>query len=157
MGLGLCLYTTLMWLTKLDTTYLSFGKYLDMAIVVLPVLMILWAIRQENNSYGVTFVGRMVIAIFVGAVSYLIYDPFLYIYHQYINPEWFNAVLNLKETELRAANVPEDRITEALLKMKETNVAQSGIFRFSSLIPSVVVLPGLIALVSFLFIRRRQK
>lgn len=157
MGLGFCLYTTLMWLTKLDTTYLSYGHYLDMAIIILPIGMIFWAIRQINYASSVTVVQRIVIAIFVSAVSYLIYDPFLYVYHQYINPEWFNAVLDLKEIELKAANASQETILNTLQKMKDSNIAQTGLYRLSSFLPSVIILPTLIALISIVFIRAKPK
>ncbi len=155
MGIGFSLYTTIMWLTKLDTAYLSFGQYLDMAIIILPIVIILWAIGQENNAYQVTIVQRISIAIFVAAISYLIYDPFLYVYHHFINPEWFASVLNLKETELKAINISEDKILNTLQEMKDSNIAQSGLFRLSTFIPSVLILPTLIALVSLVFIRKK--
>lgn len=153
LGLGFCLYTTLMWLSKLDTTYLSFGQYLDIAIIILPISIIFWAIKQEKQASGVTIVQRIVIAIFVGTISYLIYDPYLYVYHQYINPDWFSPVLDLKVAELRAANVPEDNIAMTLQKMKDSNVSQSGLFRLSTLVPSVFIIPTFTALLSLLFIR----
>lgn len=157
LGFGFCLYTTIMWLTKLDTTYLKFGQFVDMAIIILPIVMIFWAIRQENNINQVTIVQRIVIAIFVGAVSYLIYDPFLYLYHHSLNPYWFNSVLNLKNTELRAANISEDKIIDALEKMKDSKVAQSSLFSLSTLVPSVLIVPTLIALFSVIFIRGKGK
>lgn len=94
---------------------------------------------------------------YVGAISYLIYDPFLFIYHHYINPDWFNAVLSLKELELKSVNTSQDIITNTLEKMKASNQAQSGLFRLSSLVPSVLILPTLIALVSLVFIKRKSK
>ncbi|WP_092895012.1 DUF4199 domain-containing protein [Algoriphagus aquimarinus] len=157
MGLAFCLYTTLMWLTKLDTTYLSIGQYVDMAIILLPIVMIFWAIKQETNSYQVSIIQRIGIAIFVSAISYLIYNPFLYTYHHFINPDWFGAVLNLKEVELTAVNVPQEEITATLENMKTSSVAQADLFRLSSLIPSVVVIPTLVALLSLIFIKNKVK
>jgi uncharacterized membrane protein YesL len=84
MGLSFCLYTTLMWLTKLDTTYLSVGQYLDTAIIALPIAMIFMAINHENKMYSVTILQRIGIAIFISLISFLIYDPFLYVYHHYM-------------------------------------------------------------------------
>ena len=156
MGFSFCLYTTLMWLTKLDTVYLSIGQYFDMAILILPILIILWAIKQENNLYTVTTVQKIIIAIFVGAVSYLIYDPFIYIYHNYINPDWFNSVLTLKEIDLNAVNIPHDKIVETLQKMKDSNVSQPGLFRLSTAIPSVIIIPTLIALISLIIVKRKK-
>lgn len=156
MGVFFCLYTTLMWLTELDTTYLNIGQYLDMLIIFLPITMIFWAIRQERNSYSVTILQRISITIFVGAVSYLIYQPYLYAYHTYINPDWFDSVLTLKDLELKASNTPPDQISETLEKMKGTNASQSGIYSFSSAVVSVFILPTLIALISLIFIRRKK-
>jgi hypothetical protein len=41
--------------------------------------------------------------------------------------------------------------------MKVSNVAQSGLFRLSTLVPSVLILPILIALISIIFIRGKGK
>lgn len=48
-GLLLGLYTTLMWLTRLDTTYLAIGQYLDMAVLLLAVGCLVAAIRQQRR------------------------------------------------------------------------------------------------------------
>ena len=157
MGLGFCFYTCFMWLSKLDSSYLSIGQYFDMAIIILPIIMIIWAIQVANQLYPINFFQRMLVAIYVGAISELIYDPFLYVYHHYINPNWFSYVLNLKEIELKAANIPEDMIRETLLRMQSSNIAQSGLFRLSSVIPSVVIIPIFLALISLLFIRKSAK
>lgn len=155
MGLAFCFYTVFMGLSRLDTTYLNIGQYFDMAIIILPISMIFWAIRQENNIYKVTILQRIIIAVFVSAISFLIYDPFLYVYHHYINPEWFTSVLYLKETELNAATIPQDKIMDTLKKMKNSNIAQSKLFSLSALVPTVFILPTLIALFSVVFIKKK--
>lgn len=155
MGLAFCYYTFFMWLTRLDTTYLNIGQYFDMAIIILPVLMILWAIKQENKKQKIVLFKRISIAIFVGLISFIIYDPFLYVYHHFINPDWFSSVLTLKEAELIAANTDTDLISEQLNKMKDTAITQSGLFRLSAIIPSVIIVPTLIALLSLIFIRTK--
>jgi hypothetical protein len=154
MGLGFCLYTTLMWLTKLDTNYLSIGQYFDMAIIALPIAVIFKAIYEENKSYPVTIMERIGIAIFVGFISFLIYDPFLYVYHNYINPTWFNAVLDLHENTLKAAGMDAVEITKQLDAEKAMNAKQTGVFKLGPFIASVLVLPTLIALISLFFIRK---
>lgn len=156
-GLSFCLCTILMWLTKLDTTYLNIGQYFDIAIILLPVLMIFWIIKKHIDWYKVTIIQRIVMAVFVGFIPYLIYDPFLYIYHHYINPDWYNAVLNLKETGLIAAHIPQNKITAILKEMKTSPLAQAGLFRLSTAIASVIILPVLIALISLIFIRNKIK
>jgi hypothetical protein len=157
MGLGFCLYTTLMWLTKLDTNYLNIGQYLDMAIILLPVGVIFKAISQENKAYPVTIGERIGIAIFVGLISFLIYDPFLYVYHNYINPTWFNAVIDLHEKTLNASGIDAVEIAKQLDLEKANNLKQSGLFKLAPFISSVIVLPILIALISLIFIRNAKK
>lgn len=156
MGLGFCVYTTFMWLTKLDSTYLKFGEYFDMAIIILPIVMILWAIKEAINDAQITIYQRIILAISIGAISYLVYDPFLFLYHHYINPDWFSSVVSLKESELRAEQFSEEKIIEIVQKMKNTNVAQADLFRLSSLVPSVLIIPTLIALLSLVFIKAKK-
>ena len=156
MGLGFCLYTTLMWLTKLDTTYLNIGQYFDILIIALPIAVIFKAIYEENKSYSVTILERIGIAIFVGLISFLIFDPFLYVYHNYINPTWFNAVLDLHENTLKASGIAAVDITKQLETEKAMNAKQAGLFKLMPFIASVVVLPALIALISMLFVRKRK-
>jgi hypothetical protein len=156
MGLGFCLYTTFMWLTQLDTTHLNIGQYLDMLIVFWPITVIFWAIRQENQKQALSVITRIGIALWIGLLSYLIYEPYLYTYHNFINPDWFSYVLDLKEAELKAAHTATEKITETLQQMIEANVQQNGIFKLSTFIPSVVVLPTLIALVTLVFIKKKN-
>jgi hypothetical protein len=156
MGLGFCLYTIVMWLTKLDSTYLNIGQYFDMAIILLPLSIISLGIYKQNKLRGATLLQRVFIAILIGMVSFIIYDPFLYFYHNVINPEWFSSVLTLKEVELTKANVSPDLIDEQLQRMKASSVANTGVFKLSSIIASVIVLPVLISFISFLFIKKQN-
>lgn len=155
MGLAFCFYTVLMWLTRLDTTYLNIGQYFDMAIIILPVLIIFWAIKQENQKQKINLFKRILIAIFVSLISFIIYDPFLYSYHHFINPDWFSFVLSLKEADLIAVNTDSNLIAEQLQNMKDTAIAQSALFRPSAIIPSVLIIPTLIALLSLIFIKSK--
>lgn len=154
MGIAFCGYTVFMWLTGLDTTYLHIGQYLDIAILILPITIIFLAIRSATAVGTVSVVQRVAIAIGIGFISFLVYAPFLFAYHSYINPAWFDSVLTLKESELIAKNVDAVLIAEQLEKMKATNKAQSGIM--NGFLPSVIILPVLISLLSLPFIRKRK-
>jgi len=156
MGVGLCLYTLLMWLTNLDSTYLHIGQYFDMAIILLPLSIISIGINKQNSLANITLLQRIVIAILIGAVSFLIYNPFLYFYHNVVNPEWFTAVLSLKELELTAANISPEVITEQLETMKNSSIANAGMFQVSSIIASVIVIPVLISFITLLFIKHKK-
>lgn len=156
MGIGFCLYTSMMWLTKLDTTYLSIGQYLDIAIILLPILVISFSIKNANESNSLKIWERVLIAMYVGIISYIIYQPFLYVYHHFINPTWFDAVLNLKKSELEAGNFSPEEIVSTLNKMKERNLLQDKIYSISTFLASVIILPILISLLSLLYIRNKR-
>lgn len=156
MGLLFCSYTILMWLLKLDSIFLNIGQYFDMAIILLPLTIISLAIHIENKRNSITLIKRLTIAIFISSISFIIYDPFLYIYHHFINPEWFVSVLELKERDLKTLQIPQNLINDELLKMKNSNVSQSGVFRLSSLIPSVIIVPVIIALLTLTFIKKSK-
>ncbi len=156
MGIGFCLYTTLMWLTKFDTTYLYIGQYLDIAIILLPIIIISKSIKYANHNVSVKVWERIFIAVYIGLISYVIYQPFLYFYHHFINPTWFDAVLNFKKAQLEADNLSSEEIFSILAKMKERNLKQDKLFSFSTFMASVIILPTLISLLSLLYIRQKK-
>lgn len=147
----LSLYTTGMWLTRLDTTYLAVGQYLDMAVVVLPVGLILAAIHQQRRFAPLRVWQRLGVGVGVGVVAELVYRPYLALYHAYLNPTWFSYVLALKRTELVAAGQQAAAITAELARLESNHARQAGVF--SGFWVSALVLPALVALLSLLFIR----
>lgn|GEM_PF-3404494 len=156
LGLGFCLYTTLMWLTQLDTTYLRYGQYIDIAIVLWPIAMICWAVKSEMDHYRVSVGQRIVIAVLMGCIAYVIYNPFLYTYHHFINPNWYASVLQLEEEKMRLASLPEIQIHAQLTKMGQSSVANPGLFQFSTFLASAVIVPVLSALLSMIFVRNSR-
>jgi len=157
LGIGLCLYTIFMWLSKLDSLYLNYGEYLDIIIFILPMLIVFRALKKAKKIYQLTFLKRFIIACSIGMISYLLYHPFLYYYHTKINPNWFDYVLRLKQLELSAENLSKAAIDDVLLKMRNVNLLQSKFFNLSSILSSIVVLPLIITLLSFIFIRNEDK
>ena len=154
MGVSFCVYSTIMWLSQLDTTYLYIGRYLDMAIVLMPIAIIFLGVRAAMQTGRVSFLKRILLAVCIGLVSFVIYAPFLFVYHNYINPTWFDAVLALRESQMAASQVEGVTIAAELQRLREFNQTQSGIL--NGFIPSVVVLPILIALISLPIIRNRK-
>jgi len=114
LGLALCLYTIFMWLSGLDTTRLAIGQYLDMAVIILPLFFTFLAVCKKSRETELTFFKRILTGLTVNFISFLIYNPFLIIYHHFINPDWLRYVLELKEKELLAQNATPDIIRSAL-------------------------------------------
>lgn len=156
MGLGFCLYTTIMWLTKLDTEFLEIGQYFDIAIIILPILMINLAIKKANNVVRLNVGKRIVLSIWVGLISFAIYQPFLYLYHNSINPSWFDAVLELKKSEMIASHFSSNEITQTLKNMQEQNLKSNRLFSLAAFVPSVFIIPILLSIISLIFIRKKD-
>lgn len=156
MGLSFCAYSLLMWITGLDGPYLHIGQYLDIAIILLPIAIILIAIRNQVRQQPFSIWRRLLFAILIGLVSFTIYDPFLYMYHNYINPEWTTWVVNLKRDSLAASGASADVIATEITNLNQAHASQNVLFKPQALIASVVVIPTLIALISLAFFRRSK-
>ena len=72
LGAAMCLYTVFMWLTKLDTTYLATGQYLDIAVIILPVTFTFLAIQAKSKETDLTIGKRILCGLIVNFISYLI-------------------------------------------------------------------------------------
>ena len=153
LGLSLSLYTTLMWLTRLDTTYLFIGQYLDMLIVLAPVGFIVAAIHRQCRQDHISGLQRVALAVGVMALAEVLYRPYLYLYHRVINPTWFAAVLALKQAELAAAGQSPATMATTLAHLQATQAAQTGMFHGFWI--SALLLPVLVSLLTWPFLRNR--
>lgn len=156
-GIALCLYSIFMWLTKLDMEYLYIGQYLDMLVVIVPIYFIIKAIREYARIEPITIWQRLLIAVGVGFIGYVVQAPYLYFYHNVINPDWFDAVVALEKKNMLVKNISSEEIQIKTQAMIIKNQAQNKLFNMSAFIPSVLILPLLISLLSFIFIKKPQK
>jgi hypothetical protein len=153
LGLSLGLYTTLMWLTRLDTTYLSVGQYLDILVVLAPVGFIVWAIHRQLQLGYVSPLRRVALAVGVMILAEVLYRPYLYLYHEVVNPTWFDAVLVLKQAELTAAGRSAATIATELARLQAGQAQQAGMFHGFWL--SALALPTLVSLLTWPLLRNR--
>lgn len=155
LGIAMCLYTIFMWLIGLDTKYLAAGQYLDIAVIILPLGFTFLAIWKKSKETELTFFKRIRCGLIVNLVSFLIYAPFLSIYHHFINPDWLKYVLALKEKEMTAQNIAPEKINETLKAI----AASSNDFNFivSGFIAGVIIFGLIFSLLTTPFIRSRAK
>jgi hypothetical protein len=153
LGLTLCLYTTVMWLTRLDTRHLLIGQYLDILILLAPVGFIVAAIHQQRRQGQLSGLRRVALGIGVMALAEMLYRPYLYLYHTLINPTWFAAVLALKQAELTAAGRSAVTIATELARLQAGQARQAGVFNGFWL--STLVLPVLVSLLTWPLLRSR--
>lgn len=153
LGLALCIYTTFMWVIKFDSTYLSTGKYLDTAVILLPITFTFLAIWAKSKETQVTFFKRIRYGLTTNFFGYIIHLPFLLFYHHFLNPDWLKYVLEFKEKELLAQNASAEQIQTALdnvrMMSSDLNLITNG------LIVGVIIFGIAFSSLTLPFIRRK--
>lgn len=155
LGLVMCFYTVLMWLTKLDSTYLSIGHYFDIAIIIIPLSITFLAIWAKSKETRLTLLKRISCGLAVNFIGYIIYTPFLLLYHRFINPDWLKYVLELKEKELLAQNVAPEKIKTTLETVQKMSSAPN--LAFNGFIAGVIVFGIVFSLLTLPFFRRSYR
>jgi hypothetical protein len=154
MGVTMCFYTIFMWISKLDTTYLRIGQFLDIIVTLVPVVFIVLAIRAVNSFSPLTIVHRISIGLAVSFVSFLIYTPFLYFYHHFFNPDWLQYVLDLKQQDLELKGVSSSQIKMQLDAIRAASTDRN--FVIAGFAIGVILMGSIISLLTIPFIRRRK-
>lgn len=154
LALVLIFYSLLMWLTRLDAEYLNIGQYLDILVIIVPIIVILVAIRQGLPA---SIVNRLLIATGVGLIAYLIHAPYMYVYHNFINPDWFDWVIALEKQKMATQNISTAEIQLKIEQMINTNKINNKVFTMGAFLPSVIIIPAFIALSSLVFIKNNKK
>jgi hypothetical protein len=140
-----------MWLSGLDTTHYHIGKKIELGISIVPIGFILFAIYKMNNEVELTILKRIVFGLTVGLVSIGISAPFIEIYHQFINPEWFDAVLRINEQQMEASGATQSEISARLEQLQANNTPLNALV--SALLSGGIIFPAIVSLASLLFIR----
>lgn len=154
LGLTMCFYTIFMWLTKLDTTYLSIGRYLNVAIIIAPLSITFLAIWAKSKEIKLTLFNRISCGLVVNFIANLIYAPFLQFYHHIINPDWLKYVLELKEKELLAINASAEQIQAALENLRIMSSSEFNLIT-NSLIVGVIGFGIVFSMMTLPFFRRK--
>ena len=155
LGLFMCVFTLFMWLSELDTTYYHVGKNLDLLVSIVPAAMILYAIYKLKRNMNLSVTQRILIGITVGMVSVLISTPFIEIYHNFINPEWFNAVLRVQENKMVEAGVSLSDINARLEQLRAGNTIYNAVL--NAVVFGGIVFPAIISTISLIIIRNKKK
>lgn len=155
LGLFLCAFTIFMWLTGLDTTYYEVGKTVELFVSAVPVVAILYAIYRLNRRTKLTVFKRLIAGLTVGIVSITVSAPFIEIYHLYINPEWFDAVLRVQERQMLDSGANPEEIISRLERMEANNTTINsvlGAFAFGG-----ILFPAVVSFLSLIIIRNKKK
>lgn len=154
LGIFMCVFTLFMWITELDTIHYDIGKTIELLVSIVPVAVILYTILKLNQQVELTVKKRILAGLTVGLVSVLISTPFTEIYHNFINPEWFDAVLKLKEQSMTESGASQADIHTRLEQMKAGNTTLNSVL--GAIAFGGIIFPVAVSLVSFLFIRNKK-
>ena len=156
LGLALCLWTMALYLTGLATTRIGIGQYGESASLVIPVIVILLAIRSRaaSREAPLTPLDRVTTGVLTSLTGQAIYTPFLLIYRRFINPDWLEFILQLRRRELVASRVPFDQMEHQITQLRTST---AGIEHLAStLMLNVIVLGSALGLLSVLVVRNRK-
>lgn len=122
LGLGICAYTMIAHLLGFYTNNIQAGKYGDAAIMLLPLVVLFLAIREKRNlKASLTLFQGIKTGLLVVLISFPISSSFLWIYHHYINPNWFEFILVYEQNSLLRAGVSAEEIASRIDKLRAGN------------------------------------
>jgi hypothetical protein len=153
LGLGICVYTMLAHFLGFYTNNIQTGKYGDIAITLLPVVVLFLAIREKRKLNGsLTLLQGIKTGLLVALISFPISTAFLWIYHHYVNPNWLAYILAYEQESMARAGVSAGEISSHLDRLR------AGNSDFAQLVGGLVgtLILGLILSFIFSLILRRK-
>ena len=122
LGLGIYAYTMIAHLLGFYTNNIQAGKYGDAAIILLPLVVLFLAIREKRNlNASLTLFQGIKTGLLVVLISFPISSSFLWIYHHYINPNWFEFILDYEQNSLQRAGVSAEEVAFRIDKLGAGN------------------------------------
>ena len=154
LGLSYCAWTILMYITGLDTTRIDVGHYGDYLVTILPVSVLYLSIRAKRTTLvgePLRYVDAVKTGIVVSLIAWIIYTPFLVLYHHLINPEWLDYVIEFQKQTMTEANMAAAEIDQ---RVEQIRAGSTDIMHaVNGLIFGVVVMGFLISSISFVLLR----
>ena len=146
-----------LFLCGLATTRINIGRYGEDAALVIPVIVVLLAIRRRAGEAkgALTPLDRVTTGVLTSLAGQAVYLPFLAIYRRFINPDWLEFILQLRRRELLASGgVSFDALEGQITALRSYIGGAENVV--GDLMLSVVVLGSAVSLLSLVLIRNRR-
>jgi len=150
-GIGVSIYVLLEYLLGFHTTHPEIGEYSGYFSAIIPIVVILFAIRKKRDrsfkgliSFGQAFITGIIVT----AISAFIITAFFVIYNDYINPEGMKNISNWKAEQMRLQSIPEEEIVASI---EQWNAMNNPLFVFAG-----SFFMGLIITVIFALVIRKR-
>lgn len=154
LGLGICAYTVLAHLLGFYTNNIAAGKYGDVAVTLIPIVILFLAIREKRDRNGaLTILQGIKTGVLVALISFPISSAFLWIYHHYINPNWLEFILAHERNTMTQAGLSAEVIATRL------DLLRAGNSDFAQIVGGLVgisILGIVLSLVISLILRRKR-
>ena len=127
LGFGICVYTAIDHLLGFYSTNIEAGQYGDIAITLLPVVVLYFAIKEKRKALGhMTILQGLKTGELVALISFPISAIGLWIYHHYINPGWLDFIIAHERAKMENAGLAADAIATRVnaLQLGNSDVAQ---------------------------------
>ena len=134
-GTGLSIWILVEYALGFHTTSLEIGQYSGYFSIVVPIIVIYAALKEQNSkTNGVITVKECInIGFQIAIYSAALFTLFLYIYTAYINPEWLNSVVEWQRKKLILSGASNDEIGRFMDKNRRMNNAVGqGVMNFIS-------------------------
>lgn len=155
LGLGICAYTTVAHLLGFYTNNIRAGKYGDAVIILLPLVVLFLAIREERNlNASLTLFQGIKTGLLVSLISFPISAAFLWIYHHYINPNWLEFIINYERNSMVRAGISAGEISARLDQLRAGN---SDFAQIVGGFVGTLVLGFVFSVIISLILRRKPK
>ncbi|HKR60083.1 MAG TPA: DUF4199 domain-containing protein [Pyrinomonadaceae bacterium] len=155
LGLGICLYTVVAHLLGFYTTNIQTGKYGDIVISLLPIVVLFLAIREKRSRAGsLTIFQGVKTGLLVALISFPISTAFLWVYHHYINPNWLEFILAYERSTMAQAGKGAVEIATRLDALRAGN---SDMAQLVGGLVGTIILGLVLSIVFSLILRRKQQ
>lgn len=153
LGVAICVWTMALHVLGFYTVRLAAGQIADVAAAVLPLAVIVLALRERRRSVGrgLRLVESAQTGLVIGIVSGPISAAFLWWYHHRVNPRWLDLLVEWKTETMRAAGATAADIAMAADALRAGGTDQAQII--GGLLGSVMFSLAM-AMLAHLYFRR---
>lgn len=152
---ALSLWTLLLHVTGVYTTRLELASTLDTAVVIVPGVVLAFAMLERRRMVGAPFIYLRALrtGMLTMIVSWPLSAAFMLLYHKVINPAWLDHLVAFELGRLRASSASPSVLltTEAALRSRDSVRVE-----LTSSLVGTLILGTLLSAVLALFLRRRQ-
>ena len=122
-GVGMSIWVLIEFALGFHTTSLEIGQYSGYASVFIPIVVIYVALKEQQTALNVVLPLKAGIntGFQIAIISAAIFTLFLFLYNNYINPEWIDAMVQWQRKKLILSGATDDEIGRFMNQNRKMN------------------------------------